>query len=1247
MPELATPPQPRNFGFDLQTNVDPFTGIPFEDMEAADTPGILGDSVLGVFRGVAGAIENTIDLIPGVDLPENLGLGHSQTGVGAAIEGITSFATGFIPVAGLLGRAGAAAKAGSILSRVGTNPLARGIVAGAAADFLVFDGNDPRLSNLIESVPGLSNPITSFLQSEGDDSEILGRMKNVIEGAGLGVVAEGVLKVLGKLKTRNKLIESEAPKEQIEVLDEAIAKDAEEILQAPVSNEEVFEDAMVGMAGAPQLAKPRGMKTDSLTEQAIRSMDLTADKADELVDLVLTAKNSGENPLDKIEGLVNLAMLSEAGVRSLFRAMADEFDFHGLVSPKESLEQSAEKATRELGKMVGQDPNIIVSGMGRDGAELTQIRRRTIAYQGFMDRYLNGIGQIAESIQAGKDYVAPGGIVVPLDRARETFASAMETGGAMIAQFGRIRREAGRLLGNFRISVGSLSDTAIQKALEKRGGVNAVNDMAGEFLIQQKMAGNAGVGRLLAEKTKKQRLWALTTDMYYASLLSGVKTLTTNYIGSYLHAGFRGFERAAGAMLASKFAKHVDVAQARRVMTKEMQGARIMAASMIDTVKYAVRMGNLPDSVKYADQARRTGQSSLQLGEEAGVLERPLHEREGFSRENISSIIGKELDPDRGLGKHVEWMSKLVHYPSRWMLAGDDHVKQMVYHAKVMSELTAQGHEAGLRGRALDDWADIQMAKMTRKGAYLSRENLRREFDANYPADGFPTAEARDLARERFIGKHLNDANWLSHEGQALQGPVIPVRGREAVAENAYKHSVDITFQKELSPEDGVLPNIGRFLQQFTRQHPWMVFFATFVRTPINLLQSALERLPVPGVNPDVSGIARWLVEAPLGRSEKLKQSQNRWLKQLYSDDPEVVSDALGRFATITATSTVFGSAAAAGIITGRGPSNPDQRRVLEESGWRAKSIKIGDSYVSYERLDPFASLLGFYGDVADLTRHAEPGDWSESLVAASYMAMGTNLEDKSYIAGLMQLTDLITDPEHYLERTASRIVGAVIPSLFAQFRTVTDDKVAELNGVVDRVFARIPGFSDQIADKRRNILGEPMTQRTFSGALATLESWGDFFVPLSYNHTSTDAISLELASLAYPFSSPAPEKYGVNLKHYENEKSQSAYDRWQELVGEVQIGGKSVRQSISRLISSNAYQALPNEGLAIADEESPRIAAINRVVGRYRRLAERKMLEEFPELKEQARSRILTRQALKSGRDPAAIAADLFPLDN
>ena len=68
-----------------------------------------GDIAAAPFRGLAGAVEGIAEIgniIPGVDydIATNLGLGESETFVGGAVEGITEFATAFIPVAGWVGR---------------------------------------------------------------------------------------------------------------------------------------------------------------------------------------------------------------------------------------------------------------------------------------------------------------------------------------------------------------------------------------------------------------------------------------------------------------------------------------------------------------------------------------------------------------------------------------------------------------------------------------------------------------------------------------------------------------------------------------------------------------------------------------------------------------------------------------------------------------------------------------------------------------------------------------------------------------------------------------------------------------------------------------------------------------------------------------------------------------------------------------------------------------------------------------
>ena len=80
--------------------------------------------------------------------------------------------------------------------------LALGTGAGAITDVVHFEANDPTLSNLIETYPHLSNPITKYLQTNPDDPEGLNRFKRAIEGAGLGDFLAVILRGIGHGFTR-------------------------------------------------------------------------------------------------------------------------------------------------------------------------------------------------------------------------------------------------------------------------------------------------------------------------------------------------------------------------------------------------------------------------------------------------------------------------------------------------------------------------------------------------------------------------------------------------------------------------------------------------------------------------------------------------------------------------------------------------------------------------------------------------------------------------------------------------------------------------------------------------------------------------------------------------------------------------------------------------------------------------------------------------------------------------------------
>ena len=55
-----------------------------------------------------------------------------------------------------------------------------------------FDPYRDRLSNLVQNYPSIANPVAAFLSANPDDPEMVARLKNGLENAGLGVLVDGV-----------------------------------------------------------------------------------------------------------------------------------------------------------------------------------------------------------------------------------------------------------------------------------------------------------------------------------------------------------------------------------------------------------------------------------------------------------------------------------------------------------------------------------------------------------------------------------------------------------------------------------------------------------------------------------------------------------------------------------------------------------------------------------------------------------------------------------------------------------------------------------------------------------------------------------------------------------------------------------------------------------------------------------------------------------------------------------------------
>lgn len=128
----------------------------------------------------------------GVQLPE---VSAPKSTVGSLTRGVSQFLAPF----GVLSKAGkAAGVVGKATSTVGK--FAEASAVGAATDFLAFGEHEKRLSDLVETQPALSNPVTRYLKSDINDGVAEGRFKNALEGLGLGMAAEGLFQSVKWIK---------------------------------------------------------------------------------------------------------------------------------------------------------------------------------------------------------------------------------------------------------------------------------------------------------------------------------------------------------------------------------------------------------------------------------------------------------------------------------------------------------------------------------------------------------------------------------------------------------------------------------------------------------------------------------------------------------------------------------------------------------------------------------------------------------------------------------------------------------------------------------------------------------------------------------------------------------------------------------------------------------------------------------------------------------------------------------------
>jgi hypothetical protein len=340
----------------------------------------------------------------------------------------------------------------------------------------------------------------------------------------------------------------------------------------------------------------------------------------------------------------------------------------------------------------------------------------------------------------------------------------------------------------------------------------------------------------------------------------------------------------------------------------------------------------------------------------------------------------------------------------------------------------------------------------------------------------------------------------------------------EAMSEAANNAARTRTFQAELG-------KLGKDFMRM-RSRPGVAgtalnFVFPFVRTPINVVKEGLKRTPAGFV-----GIDKLL---PAERSMQT-----------------------GRVLASTFTAALIAKLVADGKITGSAPTNGAEREALYNTGWRPYSIKIGDTYYSYGRIEPIATQIGVVADSYPVYEMMKTGEWPK-VAAKIGTAFRNNIANKTFLTGMTDVINATTDPGRYGELVIKRWATSLVPAsgLLGGVARAIDPEVKDARKVIDWYKARLPLLSKQVPPKL-NIMGQP--QKTGGGALTRLLS------PVAVSKETNDPVYTELARLGI---SIGPMKPVVGGKRMSPEQTRA-------LITEA---GPEIKKAVSNLLASPLYR--------------------------------------------------------------------------
>jgi hypothetical protein len=209
--------------------------------------------------------------------------------------------------------------------------------------------------------------------------------------------------------------------------------------------------------------------------------------------------------------------------------------------------------------------------------------------------------------------------------------------------------------------------------------------------------------------------------------------------------------------------------------------------------------------------------------------------------------------------------------------------------------------------------------------------------------------------------------------------------------------------------------------------------------------------------------------------------------------------------------------------VHGTGPTDPVERDKFYREGHRPNSIEILGHDVGYSALGPLAQPISIIANQYDAYKEAiAKGDTKTAFqIAQETAAYGAgramkSLKDQSFVRGLSELNNVLSDPANNASRFFGGIASGFIPYAGAvrSVNQALDPTLRQADTPLEYVETQVPGLSKNVPPRLR-ATGEPIQMEQAGGAL------GRALLPTDVSTIQSSPVEQELNRLKVRLTFP------------------------------------------------------------------------------------------------------------------------------